>query len=301
LYRQLYRTHLESTFARRPVQEIRPAQLSVLLADLRRSGLSSWTRRGIYQVLASIFEHARSPHGLLIDSPLKRLGKAERPKAKSATKARTLTNDECARLIAATSEHWRSMVTTAVFTGLRISELLGLAWADIDFDEETIHVRNQLSRGSADEPARLVPLKSDAGERDAYLMPELAAVLRRHRAEALSLGKASPESYVFSTLQGRPLSQRNATRALTVAAGRAGLNPEGVERLSFHDLRHTAISRLIAAGLDIVEVQRQAGHSRPSITLDHYSHEFGLRQQRAEDARTKIAATGLGSVLAASS
>jgi hypothetical protein len=47
-------------------------------------------------------------------------------------------------------------------------------------------------------------------------------------------------------------------------------------------------------------VQRQAGHSKPNITLDHYSHEFGLRQQRADDARTKIAATGLGLILAAS-
>jgi integrase len=189
------------------------------------------------------------------------------------------------------------MVTTAVFTGLRISELLGLAWTDIDFESGLIHVRNQFSRGSADEPARLVPLKSDAGERDVYLMPELAAVLKKHRADALSLGKARPEWYVFSTLQGRPLSQRNATRALTSAADRADLNPESVERLSFHDLRHTAISRLIAAGLDVVEVQRQAGHSRPSITLDHYAHEFGLRQERADDARARIAATGLASVL----
>jgi integrase len=59
--------------------------------------------------------------------------------------------------------------------------------------------------------------------------------------------------------------------------------------VGWHDLRHTAISRLIASGLDVVEVQRQAGHSRPSVTLDIYSHEF-QKAKRSEDIRSKIAA-----------
>jgi integrase len=141
-----------------------------------------------------------------------------------------------------------------------------------------------------------VPLKTGAGERDVYLLPELTALLKSAKAEAFSEGRARPEDFCFATHDGKPLSQRNALRALELAADAAGLNPpkdengkrEG-EPLSCHDLRHTAISRLIAAGLDVVAVQRQAGHSKPSVTLDTYSHEFE-RAKRSEDVRSKIAA-----------
>lgn len=80
------------------------------------------------------------------------------------------------------------------------------------------------------------------------------------------------------------------SRALTAAAQRAGLD------CSMHDLRHTAVSRLIAAGLDVVQVQRQAGHAKPSVTLDLYSHEFE-RAKRSDDVRAKIAETGIGAML----
>lgn len=63
----------------------------------------------------------------------------------------------------------------------------------------------------------------------------------------------------------RRASAGNATRAIAVAAERVGVSA------SAHVLRHAAISRLISAGLDVVTVQRQAGHSRPSVTLDVYS------------------------------
>jgi len=104
------------------------------------------------------------------------------------------------------------------------------------------------------------------------------------------------DSYVFATRDGNPLSQRNAGRALTNTAKSADLNPDGAQALSWHHLRHTAISRLIAAGLDVVQVQRQAGHAKPSITLDVYSHEFE-RAKRSDDVRAKIAATGIGAAL----
>jgi integrase len=61
-----------------------------------------------------------------------------------------------------------------------------------------------------------------------------------------------------------------------------------------HDLRHTAISHWIAAGLDVVTVQRRAGHARPSITLDLYSHEFADAQRSAETRATLRAVSTLG-------
>jgi integrase len=291
LYRQQWASHLEPSLGRVPVQKITAGHVSKLLADLRQKGKSSWTIKAVWYRLDSLLDHAMT-RGLISESPLKRVSKSERPSGKAKTQPRTLTNDECAKLITKASERWRPLIATAVFTGLRISELLALRWQDVDFAEGVIRVRGQLS---LTKPPRIVALKTGAGVRDVYLMAELAGMLRRQK---LASTHSLDTDFLFATYEGRPVSQRNALRALSVVATAAGLNPEDGEPLSWHDLRHTAISRLIAAGLDVVEVQRQAGHSKPSTTLDTYSHEFE-RAKRSDDTRAKIAATGIGEMIGA--
>ena len=78
------------------------------------------------------------------------------------------------------------------------------------------------------------------------------------------------------------------------AANAAGLNPEGTQKLSFHDLRHSAISHLIRANPDPVTVSRFAGHSKTSVTLDVYAHEF---QNRAGEGAGAALGAVLGGVL----
>jgi integrase len=292
LYRQQWRSHLEPALGRVPVQKITAGHVSRLLADLRQKGKSSWTIKAVWYRLDTLFDHAMTL-GLIAESPLKRVSKSERPSGKAKTQPRTLTNDDCGKLIAKASERWRPLIATCVFTGLRISELLALRWQDVNFAEGVIRVRGQLSVSKGDKPSRIVPLKTGAGERDVYLMAELAGVLRRQK---LASTHSVETDFLFATYEGRPISQRNALRMLSGVAVAAGLNPEDGEPLSWHDLRHTAISRLIAAGLDVVEVQRQAGHSKPSTTLDTYSHEFE-RAKRSDDTRAKIAATGIGAMI----
>jgi integrase len=145
-----------------------------------------------------------------------------------------------------------------------------------------------------------MPLKTGAGERDVYLIPgEVFALLKAHRIERLALGHAGPDDYLFGTRDGHPLTQRNACRAISSAGDAAKLNPskdEEGESVSWHDLRHTFGSRLIALGFDVVVVQRQMGHAKPSITLDIYAHEFE-KAQRSDDLRARIEAAGIGAAL----
>jgi integrase len=118
------------------------------------------------------------------------------------------------------------------------------------------------------------------------IAPELIAMLRQRREEAFRQGHAKPEDYVFATQIGTPLSQRNTSaRGLEKGADRAGLNRDGLPRLGFHDLRHTAITHLIRSGADVAQVQRFAGHAKPSITLDLYVGEFERRKVNDSGAR----------------
>jgi integrase len=294
-YRQRYRTHVEVPLGRIHVQALRPEHISRWLADRRAAGLSSWTIKSIYTLLSAILDHALT-RGLVAETPLKRISKTERPQARNKTEARRLSDEECARLIEHALPGTRALIATAVFTGLRQSELLGLVWDDVDFEGGRIHVRAQLSRAKRGQPARRVPLKTDAGRRDVEAMPELLALLRKHKAEAFAHGRARPNSSVFATADGGPLRHRNVSRDFSTAADRAGLNREAITAVSLHDLRHTFVCRLIAAGLDVVEAQRQAGHNNPAITLRLYAGEFE-RAKRRDSLRAKIAASGLGAVL----
>lgn len=297
-YRQRYRTHVERSLGRIQVQALRPEHVSRWLADRRAAGLSSWTIKSTYTLLSAILDHALT-RGLLAETPLKRISKTERPQARNKSEARRLSDEECSKLIDHALPGTRALIATAVFTGMRQSELLGLIWDDVDFDAGQIHVRAQLSRATRDQPPRRVPLKTDAGRRDVEAMPEVLALLRKHKAEAFARGHARRGSFIFATAEGAPLYHRNVSRDFSTAADRAGLNREGVPRLSLHDLRHTFVCRLIAAGLDVVEVQRQAGHKNPAITLRLYAGQFE-RAKRRDALRQKIAASGLGAVLGGS-
>ena len=139
------------------------------------------------------------------------------------------------------------------------------------------------------EPARRVSTKTERGAREVDLLPELVGLLKRHRADAFSRGLARPEDYVFTTATGNPLYFRNVSRDFATAADRAGLNREGLPKLTTHDLRHTAISRWIALGLDAVEAARQAGDTVETITKT-YAHEFD-RAKRKDEIRAKLAGT----------
>ena len=94
-------------------------------------------------------------------------------------------------------------------------------------------------------------------------------------------GLYAPEELVFTTVRGTPLQQSNVNRRMwQPALERAELAELGYR---FHDLRHTCVSRLVAAGADVKLVQAVAGHASPLITLKRYSHLLDSRISEAAD------------------
>jgi integrase len=113
-------------------------------------------------------------------------------------------------------------------------------------------------------------------------------VLRAQRERALACGHHGPEDFVFATRLGTPTTQRNATRTILRAAKKSELKNVG-----YHALRHPFASVLIIdLRLDVVQVSRQLGHARPSITLDRYSHLFD-RARHADNLGERLGSSGL--------
>jgi integrase len=180
---------------------------------------------------------------------------------------------ELKAMMEASPDRWRPFLVTAIFTGMRASELRGLPWSDVDLDSGMIHVRQR-----ADAWKRIGPPKSTAGIRDIPLAPIVVNTLRdwKPRCPGGDLGLVFPNGRgnvetlpnIFKRFW-KPLQLRCGL--IAEAIGEA--SPAG--RYGFHMLRHAAASLFIAyLGWTPKRVQTVMGHSSINMTFDLYGHLF---------------------------
>jgi integrase len=285
--------HLLPALGRRRIASITVDDIARLLDALRRRGCSAKTSASALATLQSVMRFARRC-GWIVADPVERLEHDERPRP-VRRRQRVLGRAEIERLLGACAPRDRVMVATVLYTGLRISEMLGLVWDDVDFEAGVIHVRAQLTRAHRGAPARRVAPKTPASVRDVPLVAQLARQLSAHGKQSRF---ARDADWVFATARGTPYGHRNVSRrCLGRAAQLAGLNDDGWPPLRFHDLRHTFASHLIIdLGLDVAQVSRILGHARITIRLDIYTHLFE-DARHAQDIRTRMAASPFAGLL----
>jgi integrase len=290
LYQTAVRRHLAPRIGDIAICDLDEDAIAAVIADLQAQGLAGGTIRGILVPLGRVFAFAIR-QGIITDDPLRRLERQERPRV-GRREMRILTPDEINDLLAVVRPTYRTLLATAIFTGLRQGELLGLQWVDADFEPGMLHVRRQLDRSGA-----YVEPKTPRALRSVALMPSLAELLRDHRDASPYSDATDP---VFATRTGRPMYYRNVSRrGLAAAVETAGLDRPGEPRLRFHDLRHSYASLLIAQGLNVVFVSRQLGHASAGFTLNVYG---GLFDRHEHSRRAKEALEGaFGDMLRSSS
>lgn len=275
-YREGIERHIYPEFEHRPIVSIGPDDLVRWHTQQRLTGVSAWTIRKRWMPFRLALGHG-ARHGIIPTNPADQLTRRERPKP-GPTRVRHLSRDELSRLMHETPRRYRVAVATGLFAGLRISELLGLTWDDVDFDQRVLRVRWQMESKGRQPNRRRV--KTEAGRRDVVMMPALATLFRHHRLET---PWSRDQDLVFATRVGTTIGQRNlASRGLGKASEAAR-----IDDVSFHVLRHTFASILIAQGRDVVFVSRQLGHTSPGFTLRVYAHLFDAREQ-AEKARDQL-------------
>jgi integrase len=155
---------------------------------------------------------------------------------------------------------------------MRLGELLGLHWDDLDLDGGALEIRRTLVKGKAQVPTFGEP-KTKRSKRPVPLTPAAVDALRAHndrqRFEREKLGEEyGPYDLVFCTVLGTPISHRVALNYFRRALGWANLPA----KTRIHDLRHAAASTMLGNGVDVPTVARVLGHARNSTTLDVYGH-----------------------------
>ena len=217
-------------------------------------------------ILHGIFRRAMKVWGL----PRNPAAAVERPRFHVSDDIDAFSPAEVHALVrAAGSEQDACLYLTAAFTGLRLGELLGLRWEDVDFEADTIRVRHNWSGGREGTP------KSGRG-RAVPMMEEVAQALARHGQRERFTGE---QHLVFCDPLGRHLGYKSLSHRYKEALARAKLRP-----LRFHDLRHTFGSIAIDQAT-IVQVQAWMGHADVQTTMKYMHH-----RSRAGDARLLSAA-----------
>jgi integrase len=177
------------------------------------------------------------------------------------------TKDEIRAMLGHAEGRLRALLVTAIFTGLRASELRGLRWEDVECDRAVLTVRQRADRWNT-----IGSPKSDSGKREVPLAPMVVNTLREWRLACPkgALGLVFPNSK--GNVETLPNIHRRQLGPLQVAAGVAAdkLHP----KYGLHSLRHTAASLFIEQGFTPKRVQALMGHSTIQMTFDTYGHIF---------------------------
>jgi len=273
---RLVRVHISPALGRIKLKALTPAHIQTLYRAKLDEKLAPSSVHQIHSVLHTALKQAVKwelvPRNAseATDPPKPRY---EEIHPLDATQAKAL-------LAAAREDRFEAVYALAVTAGLRIGELLGLKWADLDLERGVLHVRRTLS--SAKSGSTFTTPKNGKG-RSIKLTGQAVEALKRHRAaqnkERLKLGGVWEDwGLIFCTARGLPLTRCNLTkRSFKPLLKRAGL-PD----IRFHDLRHTCATLLLSRGHHPKLVQELLGHASVALTLDRYSHVMpGMGDQTA--------------------
>ena len=195
-------------------------------------------------------------------------------------------------LDATEADEYGPLYTLAVSTGLRLGELLGLGWADIDLSAGTLTVRRSLAL--AREGGWALSQPKSTRSRRTIPLPALARDAlgrQRERQDAVRevAGSAwqDQDGLVFTDAIGRALHPHVVSAAFQRARDAAGL-----PRVRFHDLRHSAATLMLAEGVPLAVISEWLGHAGIAITAAHYAAVVPELRRDAADAMDRAIGSG---------
>lgn len=270
---------------RRATAVIAPALGHIRLRDLAPSDVRRWlndltvarSTANLYRsVLVTALQDAVRDR--LIDHNPASLAR----KLREPAKARTVLDAGQARALiaAARAERLGALFVVAACLGLRRGELIGLTWGDVDPDGATLRVARQRVRVNG---LGMVERPPKSGSARVILLPAMVVdALREHRdRQRFERQQAgwSDAGLVFPSGTGRPLSDKALYAAL-----RRVIAAAGVPSVTPHELRHGALSLLLALGVEFPVAVAIAGHRSPRMLSEVYGHPLKEGFERAAKA-----------------
>jgi integrase len=264
-YDCILRIHLQPLMDRQ-IDQITRTEIKDLIYAKLKDGLAPATVSRIKALISGVLSHALEDE-LVAANLASRLGRQIKGKDRKAD-VNPLTREEARALLETLTEHYprySAFFLCALRTGMRLGELRGLEWGDIDFRGGFIEVRRAHVKGQDTTP-------KNGKSRRVDMSPQLATMLKKLRTErkreALARKWGEVPERVFVNEAGQVIDEGNLRRRVFYPA----LAKTGLRHIRIHDLRHTFASMLIQNGESLAYVKDQLGHHSIQITVDIYGH-----------------------------
>ena len=238
------------------INEISPILIKEFMKQMQDKGRANATINKYIKFMSAIYNFMIDSD-ITVRNPLVRIKSLKEVKNK---KIRALCTEEVQALLSKTKQVYPDffpLLFTALFTGMRQGELFALTWDSINWITKKITIDKNYTHGTLGTP-------KTGKIRVIDMSDELAKVLREWRM-ACPKGE---NNLVFPNNEGHYKSAENMMKRRFLPA----LNRAGIDRIRFHDLRHTYASLLLANGAPMKYVQHQLGHSSITMTMDLYTH-----------------------------
>lgn len=291
-HRQLWETNTRmcmdlavksSGFADLPLSSLRRSHVETMVKEMTGNGLAPGTCRTRFNNVKTILRAARRDRLIAIDpSEGVTLPRAQRREAAM----RLPTAETVAEVLQASEPHFKTFIAIAAFSGLRLGEIAALQVGDIDFLRRAMAVTRQVQRGSGG----VVELRAPkyGSERTVFLAPTLVDMIAHH------VGSFCPNSDATTWLFAPTGSLQPPHQNTVGHLWRKACRKAAVSGTTLHDLRHFYASGLIAAGCDVVTVQRALGHAKATTTLNTYSHLWPTAEDRTRASADVLMQSTLG-------
>jgi integrase len=283
-YRGIVERQLVPALGSVKLAKLTPQAVTRMLSDLQRGGLSARTCHHVRAVLRGALADA-ARDGLVSRNAA---SLARSPKVESYHVDPMSPDHARSVLEAVAGSDLEAPVATALWTGLRQGELLGLRWSDVDLTTRRLSVAVALQRRAGE--WHIQPTKTDKSRRTLSIPAPLVEVLSTHRQRqreaqlrAGAAWKAPHGDLVFTGPTGRPVMGATLTHRFHDAQVRGGLTP-----VRFHDLRHAAATLMLAGGVDLKVVSELLGHSTIATTANVYAGVLDSLKVDAAERMTRL-------------
>lgn len=282
-YQNVITKHINPGIGKVRLDALRLRDVEGFYTELQEHGVSNRTIRLIHNILHCAFEKAVK-YDYIIKNPTTG---ADLPRY-THEEMKILDPSEVNRfLVTAKGTPEYALFYLAVTTGMRMGELFGLKWSDVNWQRATIYIQRQ-SQFIPGEGYHFAETKTRSGKRIIDLsngaMEALQKEKERLNARKIFAGdKWEENDLIFPNSVGRPRDATNTRIVLNRI-----LEASGVTKIRFHDLRHTAASILLNSNVPLIKVSRMLGHSKPSVTLDIYTHLINDQSREAANVMDRL-------------
>ncbi|ELB03235.1 site-specific integrase [Enterococcus faecium] len=271
-YRFTIKNHINGYLGKKKLTDLSPALLQNFINAEFKKGYSKKTMTITHSVLKNALNMAVYPWGLIKQNPMlyvKIPKYEERPTTKKDLKIISLEDFDHMLEITPEGHPFYIPLNIGFYTGMRVGEVCGLTWDNVDFSNGTITVEKQMVKN--DGAWVYGTPKTSSSNRTIFIGQTLLAILKKHKKQQLEnrmkYGKLYIDSNAVCTKEYGELvtpsvvkwNTRRISNALSLS-------------FNFHSLRHTHATLLLENGAKMKEISDRLGHSRISITMDTYSH-----------------------------